>query len=212
MKYFSQRSWHSRAKQVALDLIGIDAFRKAGTLQGGPRKMRYKAIPILILLLFSLTLLSSVHAQPQIGEKAPGFITSTLDGKRIALKDYWEQQGKKVLVLSFFATWCHPCKEDLRYLQKVQDQHGDKGLQVLAILTQDSSKDSVVKEFMGKLGVSLSVLTDEYGIIGKRYSVTALPCNFLVDKEGILKAKYFGYSEDVKKHFEGQLRSLLSKP
>jgi hypothetical protein len=56
------------------------------------------------------------------------------------------------------------------------------------------------------------VLTDEYGIIGKRYAVTALPCNFLVDKEGILKAKYFGYSEDVKRHFEGQLRNLLLNP
>jgi peroxiredoxin len=176
------------------------------------QEMKYKAIPILIFLLFSLALLSSVHAQPQIGEKTPGFITSTLDGKRIALKDYWEQQGKKVLVLSFFATWCQPCKEDLRYLQKVQDQNGNKGLQVLCILTQDSSKETAVKEFMEKLGVKLPVLLDEYGIIGKRYVVTALPCNFVVDKEGILKAKYFGYSGDVKRHFEGQLGSLLSNP
>ena len=159
--------------------------------------MKYKGIPILIFLLLSLTPLSSVHAQPQIGEEAPGFITSTLDGKRIALKDYWEQQGKKVLVLSFFATWCQPCKEDLKYLQKVQNQHGDKGLQVVAVLTQDTSKETVVKEFMGKLGVSLYVLTDEYGIIGKRYAITALPCNFLIDKDGILKAKYFGYGDSL---------------
>ena len=174
--------------------------------------MKYKAIPMLIFLLFSLTHLSSVHAQPQIGEKTPGFITSTLDGKRIVLKDYWEQQGKKVLVLSFFATWCQPCKEDLRYLQKVQDQHGEKGLQVLAILTQDTSKEDRVRTFMGELGVTLSVLMDEYGIIGKRYAVTALPCNFVIDKDGILKAKYFGYGEDVKKRFENQLMGLLSNP
>ena len=90
--------------------------------------MRYKAIPILIFL-FLPTLLSFAYAQPQIGEKTPGFITSTLDGKRIALKDYWEQQGKRALVLSFFATWCQPCKEDLRYLQEVQDLKGDKSQQ-----------------------------------------------------------------------------------
>ena len=174
--------------------------------------MKYKAIPILISLLFSLTLLSSVCAQPQIGEKAPGFTTSALDGKRIALKDYWEQQGKKVLVLSFFATWCQPCKEDLKYLQKVQDQHGDKGLQVVAVLTQDTSKEDRMRQFMGELGVTLSVLIDEYGIIGKRYAVTALPCNFVVDNDGILKAKYFGYGADVKRHFEGQLRTLLLNP
>ena len=147
-----------------------------------------------------------------MGEKAPGFITSTIDGKRIALKDYWENQGKKVLILSFFATWCQPCKEDLKYLQKVQDQHGPRGLQVLCILTQDSSKESVVKEFMGKLGVHLPVLTDEFGIIGKRYTVTGLPSNFVVNKEGILKAKYLGYSEEVKRHFEKRLIEVLSPP
>jgi len=65
---------------------------------------------------------------------------------------------------------------------------------------------------MGELGVTPSVLMDEYGIIGKRYAVTALPCNFVVDKNGILKAKYFGYGEDVKKRFENQLMGLLSKP
>jgi len=173
--------------------------------------MKYKAIPILIFLFLS-TLLASAYAQPQIGEKTPGFITSTLDGKRIALKEYWEQRGKKALVLSFFATWCQPCKEDLRYLQKVQDQYGNIGLQIFAVHTQDSSKENVVKEFMEKLGVKIPVLLDEYGIIGKRYAVTALPCNFVVDKDGILKAKYFGYGEDVKKRFEKQLKGLLSKP
>ena len=174
--------------------------------------MKCKAIPILIPLFIISTLLSPIHAQPQIGEKTPGFITSTLEGKRIALKDYWEQHGKKVLILSFFATWCQPCKEDLQYLQKIQDQYITQGLQVLAILTQDSSKESAVKEFMGKLGVNLPVLTDEFGIIGKRYTVTGLPCNFVVDKEGILKAKYFGYGEDVKRRFEGKLKDLLLNP
>lgn len=148
-------------------------------------------------------------AQTQVGEKVPGFITSTLDGKRIALKDYWEKKGHKVIVLSFFATWCQPCKEDLGYLQKVQDRYGASGLQVLCVLTQDAAKEDRVKKFMQDLGVRLPVLTDEFGIIGKRYMVTGLPCNFVVNKEGVLRAKYLGYSEDVKRHFEGQLKGLL---
>ena len=55
----------------------------------------------IISFFFNPILLPSAHAQPQIGEKTIGFITSTPDGKRIALKDYWEQQGRKVVVLSF---------------------------------------------------------------------------------------------------------------
>jgi len=116
------------------------------------------------------------------------------------------------LVLSFFATWCQPCKEDLRYLQKVQDQYGNIGLQILAVHTQDSSKENMVKEFMEKLGVKLPVLMDEFGIIGKRYAVTGLPANFLIDNEGILRARYLGYSEAVKRDFEGKLKGLLPVP
>jgi len=174
--------------------------------------MKCKAIPILIYLLFSLTLLSSVRAQLQIAEKIPGFITSTLEGRRIALKDYWEKQRKKAIVLSFFATWCHPCKEDLKYLQRLQNRHGYQGLQVLGVLTQDSAKESEVRVFLQKLGVNLPVLMDQDGIIAKRYGIIGLPCNFMIDKEGILKAKYLGYSEDVKREFEKRLIEVLLSP
>ena len=168
----------------------------------------------LFLMAFGLSLLPDVFAQAQVGEKAPVFSTTTLDGKRVALKDYWEQKGHKAIVLSFFATWCHPCKEDLKYLYSLQQQLGSQGFQVLTVLTQDSSSDKpgAVKKLFSDLAVDLPVLLDEYGIIGKRYAVTALPCNALIDKDGILRAKYLGYSDAVKKDFEGRMKPLLSPP
>lgn len=169
---------------------------------------------MIALIFFSFLLFSSeiVYAQARIGEKAPGFITSTLAGQRVVLKEYWEKQGKKAIVLSFFATWCQPCKEDLKYLQKVQNQHGSQGLQVLGVLTQDSAKESEVRVFLQKLRVHLPVLMDEDGIIGKRYGLIGLPCNFMIDKGGILRAKYLGYGEDVKREFEKRLIEVLSPP
>jgi peroxiredoxin len=174
--------------------------------------MRFLSIPVVIFWLVIFGFFPNAHAQIQVGEKAPGFITSVSDGKRVALKDHWEQKGSKAVVLSFFATWCKPCKDDLKYLQMLQDQHGAPGLQVLCVLTQDSSKEDVIRKFMQELGVKLPVLLDEHGIIGKRYGVTGLPCNFVIDKEGFLRAKYLGYSEAVKRDFEGRLRDLLSVP
>jgi peroxiredoxin len=175
--------------------------------------LRNKTSRTFLLILFWLFFLLSASAQAQVGEKAPGFITSTLEGKRVSLKEYWEQQGKKAIVLSFFATWCQPCKEDLKYLQGLQEQLGSQGFQVLSVLTQDSSaKADAVKKFLQDLGVNLPVLLDEHGIIGKRYGVTALPCNVLIDKEGTLQAKYLGYNEAVKKDFEGKFRPLLASP
>jgi peroxiredoxin len=170
---------------------------------------KQNVLTFFIFFLIFLSFSSFTYAQAQLEEKAPGFTTSSLEGKRINLKDYWEKDGKKVLILSFFATWCGPCKEDLKYLQKVQDQHSSKGLQVVCILTQDSSKEETVRKFTQSLGVRLPVLLDEFNIIGKRYLVTGLPCTFVIDKEGILKAKYLGYSDLVKRKFEELLKELL---
>ena len=60
------------------------------------------------------------------------------------------------------------------------------------MLTQDSAKESEAKTFLQKLNVNLPVLLDEDGIIGKRYALTGLPCNFMIGKEGILRMKYWG--------------------
>jgi len=171
------------------------------------------ALVVLLLVAFGLGHLPGVFAQAKVGEKAPVFSTTTLDGKRVTLKEYWEQKGHKAIVLSFFATWCHPCKEDLKYLYALQQELGSQGFQVLAVLTQDTSaKPEAVKKLFQDLAVDLPVLLDEYGIIGKRYAVTALPCNALIDRDGILRAKYLGYSDAVKKDFEGRMKPLLSPP
>ncbi len=180
-----------------------------------PMVTKTKIIALVSLLVLAAWLgdLPSAFAQTQVGEKAPGFITTTLEGKRVTLKEYWEQKRHKAIVLSFFATWCQPCKEDLKYLQTLQEQLASQGFQALAIHTQDSSaKAESVKKFLDDLRVNLPVLLDEYGIIGKRYGVTALPCNVLIDREGIFRAKYLGYGDAVKKDFEGRLKPLLSPP
>ncbi len=174
------------------------------------KSLKLSLTAILVFCFFLCFFLPMSYAQPKIGEKAPGFITSTLDGKRMALKDYWEQKGSKAIVLSFFATWCEPCKEDLKYLQKVQNEYTGQGIQILAVLTQDSSKEEVTRKFLQGLGVQLPVLLDENGIIGKRYAITGLPCNFLVDQGGTLKAKYLGYSEAVRQDFEKRLKEILA--
>lgn len=174
--------------------------------------MRFKIISILVFLIFSFSLTPRAAAQPPIDTQAPGFITATLDGEKVALKEYWEQKGKKVVVLSFFATWCRPCIDDLKYLQKIQKRYEDKGLQVVCILTQDPAKEKAVREFIKKLGVNLPVLLDEFGIIGKRYQVTVLPFNCLIDQEGVLRAAYLGYNTEVKQRFENELNNHIEKP
>jgi peroxiredoxin len=127
----------------------------------------------------------------------------------LVLKDYLKQPGNKVLILTFFATWCEPCGEDLKFLQKPHDQYRAQGLRVLCVFTGRLSKVKAAKKYMEKLEVNLPVLLDKRRVISKRYKVTGLPCNYAIDREGFLKFKCPGCSEDVERKLEENLRDLL---
>ena len=171
--------------------------------------MGHVKILIAILVFITYSFVPVAYAQVKIGQKVPDFVTTTLDGERFVLKDYLKQPGNKVLILTFFATWCEPCGEDLKFLQKLQAQDGDQGLRVLCVFTGRISKVKAAKKYMEKLEVNLPVLLDKKRVISKRYKVTGLPCNYAIDREGFLKFKCLGCSEEVKRKFEENLRDLL---
>jgi peroxiredoxin len=164
---------------------------------------------IAVLTLCSFLLVDC--APVKIRQKAPDFLTSTIDGERFALKDYVGQQGgNRVLILAFFNTGCKPCEGDLRYLQRLYEQYRKDGLDVVCIFTEHPNKPDVVKKFTEKLDLKLPVLLDKHGTISKRYRVNGLPCQYVVDKEGFLRFRYLGCSEGVKAKLEENLRELLS--
>jgi peroxiredoxin len=174
--------------------------------------MGHLKILIAILGFLSFSFVPVTFAQVKIGQRVPNFVTSTLEGKRFVLKDYLEQPDNRVLILTFFATWCKPCEEDLKYLQRLQNQYGDQGLRVLCVFTGRLSKAKTAIKYMERLNVNLPVLLDKKRVVSKRYKVTGLPSNYVIDREGILRFKCLGCSENVKRKFEENLRNLLSMP
>lgn len=172
--------------------------------------MGYLKIVIAILGSSLFSFVPLTFAQVIIGQKIPDFVaTATLNGKRFVLGDYLTQHGNKILILTFFSTWCKPSEEGLQYLQRTYHQYEEHGLRVICISTDCSTNDDDTRKFMQKLGVNFPVLLDNDCAISKRYRVTGLPCNFIIDKEGFLRFRCLGYCEDVKHKLEGRLKDLL---
>ncbi len=103
---------------------------------------------------------------------APDFALSTLHAEqKITLRQY---RGQSVL-LNFFATWCHNCRAEKKFLHALQREHAE--LPVISILTFDADAD------LGELQEQ-TIAIDRDGAVARQYGVRWLPQTFLIDADG----------------------------
>ena len=112
-----------------------------------------------------------------LNRPAPDFELKTLDGQRIRLQDL---RGKPVL-LSFFASWCPPCRAELPGIVKVYEQFNRQGLVVYGI---DDEDRSTVRHFAEKAGLTFPILDDSGDKVYRLYRVWNIPMAFLIDQNG----------------------------
>jgi peroxiredoxin len=120
-------------------------------------------------------------------KEAPAFTLNCLDGKRVNLSDY---KGKPVLV-TFWATWCTSCKEELPILEKFSI--GKKDQLVFLLIAIDGERKKTAQKIVEENKITLPVLLllkercmDQYGVRGW------VPQTFLIDREGMLVGKTVG--------------------
>ena len=146
-------------------------------------------IKIYILVLF---LLSISFSQTLQGTEAPLFFAKNLnspDKKFVQLKSEFDK-GNGV-VLSFFASWCAPCQQELPFLEKL---HEEKGVSLMVVSVDDKFTEKEVA-LMAKIGVNSPVFHDTYKIISKQYGFTgALPYTVYIDSKGIIQEIKTGFS------------------
>jgi thiol-disulfide isomerase/thioredoxin len=118
---------------------------------------------------------------------APPFSLKGLDGKQVSLGDF---RGKPVLI-TFWATWCESCKEEMPILEKFSQGKGEQ-LTILLVAI-DGERKRAVQTIVDKNKITLPVLLllkekvmDQYGVRGW------VPQTYLVDQEGILVGKIIG--------------------
>jgi thiol-disulfide isomerase/thioredoxin len=118
-------------------------------------------------------------AAPRISATAPDFEWNAPDGKTTKLSDL---RGK-VVVMTFWATWCQPCRQEMPAMQRVA---ASTDAVFLAVdLLEDGSK---VRSFMDSLALDrLLPLLDTDGAVTRRYAVLELPQTFFIDARGVIR-------------------------
>ncbi len=134
--------------------------------------------------------------------RAPSFDLTTLDGSRISLAD---MQGKVTLV-SFWATWCVPCRSEMPAIQAAYEAHRGQAIAILAINAGED--DNSAAQFVNDFRLSFPILMDRDQAVLRAYQVQALPTSFFVDREGIIRATSIGGMSRA--FIEAQFADLLT--
>jgi len=141
-----------------------------------------------VLIVFLWTLFSVCNAQTSL----PEIRVKTTDGKEIKLSDF--TKSEKPLVISFWATWCNPCLEEL---EAIADSYGswkkECDFEFLAISIDDSRSAGKVKSVASGKRWPFKVLIDENQEIMKAMNVSEVPFCFIINKKGVAVYRHSGY-------------------
>jgi cytochrome c biogenesis protein CcmG/thiol:disulfide interchange protein DsbE len=131
-----------------------------------------------VALALAATVLVGAKATPRVGEIAPPFELTLIDGSKISS----EQLRGQVVVLNFWATWCGPCKAELPLLDSYYNLQKSHGLKVYAIATEDSLPIYQMKKLFAMMHMQPA-----RRIKGPYEPMTGVPTNFIIDRAGRLR-------------------------
>jgi peroxiredoxin len=157
------------------------------------------ALAAMCLILAAAVPADSTAARPR--KAAPEFTLRDATGASVKLSDY---KGKVVL-LNFWATWCHGCQLEIPWFVQFENKYRQDGLAVIGVSMDDDGWKSV-KLFLEEKKLNYSVVIGSESL-GKLYGLGAMPMTLLIDREGKIAASYSGVVDREK--CESEIRALL---
>jgi peroxiredoxin len=158
------------------------------------------AVAVVVGLLVSARMPAATTA-PDLRKAAPDFTLKDSHGATIRLSDY---KGKVVL-LDFWATWCHGCKIEIPWYVEFQNRYKQRGLSAIGVSMDDDGWKSV-KPFLAKNKLNYPIVIGDENL-AKQYDVKEMPVTLLIDQTGKIAESHAGMVD--KDAFEADIRALL---
>jgi thiol-disulfide isomerase/thioredoxin len=169
---------------------GLSAGQKKDTLKAGD--------PVPTFAMRELITDSLVFLRDFTGEK---------------LVDRAKNKEHQVVILSFWATYCQPCKNEIPILTKIAEDFKDQPVKILLINTLETADhtEDTVRDVYQSRGYKLTCLLDATGRYAERCMVRVLPVMIVIDKYGIVRQINRGYHENFQIDLEKIIKELVEE-
>ena len=158
--------------------------------------------------LFVLALIFSAQLQAQ--KTLPSTQVTTLEGERVDIADH--ATNGKLTVLSFWATWCSPCKKELDAIAEVYEEWDELyNAELVAISVDNSRSMAKVAPMVAQKGWDYQVYLDPNQELQKSLNFRVVPQTYIVNEAGEIVYEHTGYVPGDEFELEEKLEELSKK-
>ena len=158
-----------------------------------------------LLLALSIDAAERVRPALEIGSVPENELGKDVNGNQVHVSDHLG----KVVIVSFWASWCGPCRQELPLLAGVAKRVGPEHLKIIAINYKDESKPfryvvDVLKDY------PITMVRDANSRAAKKYKVEGIPRMIMIGRDGKVAADHTGYGESAIPEIVDELNKLLA--
>ena len=161
------------------------------------------------IILFCLISFVVGAAFKPVEKKFPSIQLKNLDGKSVDISKTFS--NNKLTVISYWATWCSPCKKELDAIKPLYQNWKKDGIEVIAISIDNVQQINKIKPMVKQKSWEYTVLSDVNSESLRVLNFQTVPQTFVVDSEGMIVYTHSGYTPGEEKDLEKKLQSLLAK-
>jgi len=151
--------------------------------------MHKPVVSLLVILLVSVSVWSVTVGPALAASQMPAFsLADVVTGKTVDSRTF---QGKTLLI-TFFATWCPPCVQEIPGLIKLQNEFSGKNFSVVGLSVDQEV--TVVQNMVVAKGINYPVMMADNAVTRDFGGVYGIPTSFLVNSKGLIVKKYAGFA------------------
>jgi len=162
----------------------------------------------IILALFAFSLFSFITVNGD-GDKIPAATVKKLDGSKVNSANF--SNNGKPIIISFWATWCKPCKKELDAIaENYPEWVKETGVKLIAISIDDARSSGKVVTDVKTKGWEYEIYIDENQDFKRAMNVNNVPHTFLVNGEGKIVWSHNSYSDGDEDKLYENIKKLIA--